>query len=491
MGDVREMVIVGAGPAGLSAAIRAAESGASVTLLDDNSLPGGQIYRQPPAAFRIADPTALGADFLAGKELLQRFERVRERIEYHPQCLVWGVFNERELALHDNVHEGGRIHKLLGKTVIFATGAYERAAPFPGWTLPGVFTAGGLQISIKSQQILPGRRFLISGTGPLLLVLANQLAKSGGEVAALLEISSLRSAGLHLLRLLGHWDFLSRGLRYHLELKRHGIPYRERETVVAAHGKGRVEEAVVAKVDAKWRPLPGSERTIPVDAIAVGFGFLSNTELTRLAGCLHDFRADLGGWVPRRNEGLETSVPGVFAAGDGAGVAGAPVARIEGRLAAISALERLEYKVDPIERKTLLRELAKLNRFRSVMDRISTPRPGLVELMTPDTVVCRCEEITRAVIEETLDEGFQTLDGIKRRCRAGMGFCQGRICSPTVAALAARRKEGSVEGAGWLNPRPPLQPLPLNAFSTEPSSGPAAGEDDTPGTANPNAMPAG
>lgn len=483
MGAEHEIVIVGAGPAGLSAAIRAAEGGASVTLLDEQALPGGQIYRQPPALFRVTDPHRMGPDFLEGKKLLQRFERTRERIAYRPGCLVWGVFNGRELALFEN----GRSSQLVGKTVIFAPGAFERAVPFPGWTLPGVYTAGGLQISLKSQRVLPARRFLISGTGPLLLVLANQLASSGGEVSALLEISALRSAGLHLPRLLRHWGFLSRGLRLHRGLKKHGIPYRERETIIEARGDGRVEEAVVARVNAAWQPLPGSERTIPVDAVAVGYGFVSNTELTRLAGCLHEFRADLGSWAPIRNEGLETTVPGVFAAGDGAGVAGAPTALAEGRLAALSALERLGYPVDRIEQKSLLRELAKLNRFRAVMDRISTPRPGWVELMTPDTVVCRCEDVTQATIEKALDEGFHTLDGIKRRCRAGMGFCQGRICSPAVAALAARREGASLAGAGWLNPRPPLQPLPLGAFSDIPANG----EEDSPDTPSPDVASGG
>ncbi len=487
-----ELVIVGAGPAGMSAAIRAAQSGVQVTLLDEALLPGGQIYRQPPGAFRVRDPHALGADYAKGQALIGRLARHHPLIEHRPDTQVWGVFPPdgaeqpqrgpdapaAELALLGD----GRVSRLAARALIVAPGASERAVPFPGWTLPGVFTAGGVQILLKSQRVRPGERFLVAGTGPLLLVLANQLAKAGARVQAVLELSSLAATVRRQWpRLLSEPGLLLQGLGLHLGLRRAGIPYLERHTVVAARGDDQVREAVWMRVDADWNPLPGSERTVAVDAIAVGFGFVPNTELTRQAGARHRYDAARGGWVPETDEHLATSLPGIFAAGDGAGVRGSRTAELQGQLAAVGALRylgRLSAAQAETEGALLRRRLRRLERFASAMAEMSLPRPGLARLAQPDTIVCRCEDVTAREIADCIGQGYHRLDSVKRITRAGMGFCQGRTCAPHIAALIAEKEAGAPEAAGWLRPRPPLRPVPLDAFASaedEPAPRPPAG----------------
>ncbi len=463
----REMVIVGAGPAGMAAAVRAGAGGVAVTVVDEAPAPGGQIYRRPPEAFNIsAEPS--GPEKARGEALLGDFHEARERIEFLADTVVLGLFEGRRLLL---AHEGGT-REISAEVLVLACGAYERTVPFPGWTLPGVLTAGGCQVLLKSQRILPGRRVLVAGTGPLLPVVACQLARAGAEVAAVLEASSLRSIWQAPHLLLGQTALLREGLGYLRELRRAGIPYLQRHAVLEVHGDEEVEEAVITRLDRQWRPIRRGRRALAVDTVAVGFGFVSNTELSRMALCEHSWLPGAGGWVPVRDPWMETSQAGIYAAGDGAGVAGALAAEDEGTLAALGALfhlGRLEQGAAEAEARVPRRRLRKIARFRKVMDRVSEIRPGLLELCRPETVVCRCEEVTRAEIAKAVGEGAHSLDNLKRRTRAGMGFCQGRVCLPTVSALAALGTQGvgqlSEEQAGWNRPRPPLRPVTIEALA--------------------------
>ena len=189
---------------------------------------------------------------------------------------------------------------MRAEALVLATGAYERSVPFPGWTLPGVYTAGGCQVLLKSQAVLPGKRVLVAGTGPLLLVVARQLARAGAQVVAVAEASSYTGLVLTPHLLWGHWGLLREGRGYLRELKKAGIPFLPRHTIIEARGEGQVREAVIARLDHAWRPLPGSERTLEVDTVAMGFGFIPNTELSRMAGCEHYYDARQGGWLPGR-----------------------------------------------------------------------------------------------------------------------------------------------------------------------------------------------
>ena len=229
-----------------------------------------------------------------------------------------------------------------------------------------------------------------------------------------------------------------------------------------------MEEALVSEVDENWRPKPGKERVFPVDTVCLGYGFIPSTELTRLAGCSHRYEPLLGGWIPERDPLMETSIRGVYAVGDSAGIAGSLAAVEQGRIAGIAAARSLGYlsthdagsRIEPPRRR-----LNRLLRLRRALDRMSLPRPGLYELATDDTVVCRCEEITLREIKEAVAEGATEMSEVKRMTRMGMGLCQGRMCGPALQEIIARLTGLPPSSIGHLNPRPPLKPVPLSAFA--------------------------
>jgi thioredoxin reductase/bacterioferritin-associated ferredoxin len=459
-----ELVILGAGPGGLAAAIEASRAGASVTLLDENPKPGGQIFRQFHEGFLVTDPGTLGHDYTRGLKLLKEFNSLRDRVALLDGALVWGIFNGNELAFC----RGENSYSVRCKKLIIAAGAYDRPVPFPGWTLPGVFTAGGSQTIVKTQRVLPGEKFLLAGTGPLQLALANQIVDAGGRVEAIVEAGHVENWFKLAASALGQWQLLSDALRYLWGIHKTRIPLWRNHIIVEARGDGQVEEAVVAEVDGDWRPKGGTRKTLKVDTICVGYGCVPSVELTRLAGCEHRYEPLLGGWIPVRDHNMETSVPGIYAVGDCTGVAGSLVAIEEGRIAGISAVRSLGHLSAAEAKKTVepsRRRLGGLRRLRGVLDKVSAPRPGLFELANDDTIVCRCEEITLGQIKEALAEGATGMREVKRMTRTGMGPCQGRMCGPAIQEMIAREKDLLPESVSHLNPRPPVKPIPLKALA--------------------------
>jgi NADPH-dependent 2,4-dienoyl-CoA reductase/sulfur reductase-like enzyme len=444
----------------LAAAIEAAKYGIDIIIMDENPRAGGQIYRQFNPGLRPANPKLLGKDFKRGQTLLKEFEEQQKQIEFLNEALVWGLFDKHLLTYQQQQISAS----LKYKNLILAGGAYERPVSFRGWTLPGVITAGGAQTLVKTQGVLPGENILLAGTGPLQLVLADQMIKVGGKIEAILEASDL-GPWLPLIKgLWGQWEYLADGWRFRRNIKRAGIPLMRRHIILEARGEGKVEEAVIAGVDKEWRPLLATRQTLKVDTICLGFGFVSSTELTRLAKCEHLYDPLLGGWVPWRRETMETSTSGVYSVGDCAGVAGSLVAIEEGRIAGLSVARAMGCLSDSQAGKQLnthRKRLAKLSRFRRVLDEISRPRAGLYELADDDTVICRCEEITLGEIKEAISAGALDINEIKRSTRIGMGRCQGRMCGPVISEILADQPffKGIVDS--HLSVRPPIKPIPL------------------------------
>jgi len=460
-----DLVIIGGGPGGVVAAMQAAKAGVKVTLLDENESIGGQIYRQLDKGFRVSDIDTLGSDHKKGLELVEQFSSMKDRIHYLNNAVVWGVFKNRTVAYARD----GRSLALKFKTLLLATGAYDRPVPFPGWTLPGVFTAGGAQRLVKINRIFPGQNILLAGSGPLQLVLAHQIIKAGGRIVAILEAGNIRSHWFQGLKgIWGNWDFLKDGLKYLDSIRQADVPLLRGHIILEAQGNGSVEKALIAEVDQHWRPKPGTERTLTTDAICLGYGLVSSIELTLLAECEHGYDFSLGGYVPVRNENMETSIPGIYAVGDGAGVAGSKVAMEEGIIAGVSIAHAFNY-ISMNDKKRLLtpslKRLKKINRFRKVLDQISKPRPGLYALAKDDTIICRCEEITLAEIKAAVAKGATCIKDVKRMTRMGMGSCEGRMCGPTLMEYLRILRQVPSEEIGLLRPRPSIKPIALGILA--------------------------
>jgi len=459
-----DVVVVGGGPAGIAAATEAATSGLAVALVDERPTLGGQIFKQPGPGFRVTDAAALGNDFLRGRALIEGAERSGATV-----LLRTAVVSIRgtSLVLVEDEREATAVST---RHVILAPGAYDRPVAFPGWTLPGVITAGGAQTLVKTQRVLPGKRVVFAGSGPLALAFPAQLVGYGVGVTVVLEAGPPPGARA-VFRLLcaarGNIDLLRAAAGYRLGLVRARVPLRYRRIVVRAEGDERVEQVVHATVDPAWRPVVGTEETVAADTLCLGYGFFPSTELFRLAGCAFSYDEDLGGPTVVRDEWLRTSVASVSAAGDGTGVAGSHVAIDEGRLAALGALLELGAIASDVagERaRPILRRLRRRGAFRRALRPLHAVGAGIYELATPETTVCRCEGLTRERIEEAVSSTAD-VNVVKILTRAGMGLCQGRNCQRQIAAMIERRHGLALPDLTVSTPRAPLRPVPIAAVA--------------------------
>jgi NADPH-dependent 2,4-dienoyl-CoA reductase/sulfur reductase-like enzyme len=316
-----EIAIVGGGPAGLAAAIEARRCGAKITLIDENSRPGGQLFKQIHKFFGSHEHYAGVRGYSIGQQLLRDCQTLE--VDVMLETIVWGIFEGNRLGLADK--NGSFI--LKAEKIIIATGASENPLAFPGWTLPGVMGAGAIQTMMNIHRVLPGQKALMVGSGNVGLIVAYQLLQAGAKVIALVEAAS---------RVGGYMVHASK-------LSRAGVPILLSHTVLEARGTDSVEEAVIVAIDDKWLPIRGTEQILRVDLICIAVGLSPESDLCRMAGCHFEYIKELGGHVPIHNEKMETSVPGLYIAGDVAGIEEASTAMEEGRLAGLAAAESLGY----------------------------------------------------------------------------------------------------------------------------------------------------
>ncbi len=469
-----DLAVVGAGPAGLAAAVEVARRGLRVALVDAGERPGGQYHRHPAPGLGARRPGALHHDWreftrrTAALDGLVRAGRVVHLAGHH----VWTVVPEgtgwrlHAVAAGD---DGDTAATVRARAVLLATGSHERQLPFPGWTLPGVVGAGGAQAMLKGGLVLPGRRVVVAGGGPLLLAVAGSLAAAGARVPAVVEAGTYLGYSGFVPALLRNPAKLAEGALHGSALLRYGTRLLTRHAVVGVHGSGRVEAVTVARLGPDWRPLPGTGRRIPCDALAVGHGLVPQLELATALGCATRTAAD-GTAALVLDAEQSTSVPGVWAAGEAGGIGGARLAVVEGRLAAISVVRTLLGGRAPEPREAALRRhRARLRAFAGAMGAVHRPGPGWTGWLRPDTEICRCEEVPAARVTEAVDVlGARDARTVKLFTRAGMGWCQGRMCGPAVAALA-----GGVPGGEAVPDRRPLScPVPLRHLAELPEATP-------------------
>lgn len=446
------VAIVGAGPAGLHAAATLADAGLRPVLIDEAPRIGGQIYRQPPPA-RQRLPRALYG-FEAGKAtaLFERFAALQGRIDHRPATLVWQIEGRSLHLLHD-----GRADRLRFDALILATGAAERVLPFPGWTLPGVFTLGAAQVALKAQATLIGPRVVFAGTGPLLYLVASQYVQAGGQVQAVLDSAPPDAPRRALPQLLARPAMLAKGALYLARLRLAGVAVRRGVQGLRAEGDGRVQRL-------HWRQ-DGHDHAIDCDAVAFGHGLRSETQLADLAGCAFDWDELDQAWLPRRDAAGRSSVPGVYLAGDGAAIGGADAAELAGEAAALALLQDQGHAVDVHRAARLAHALQPHRRFREGIETLCPLPADWPAQAADDLVICRCEEITAGELRSCVrDTGTRELNRLKALTRIGMGRCQGRMCGAAAARLLADAAGCALPAVGRLRSQPPVKPVPVAAL---------------------------
>jgi NADPH-dependent 2,4-dienoyl-CoA reductase/sulfur reductase-like enzyme len=441
------VVIVGAGPAGVRAAETLALAGLQPILIDEAERPGGQIYRQPPAG--AVRPGIYGLEIRKAAGIHGVLAGLGA-VDYRPRTLVWNVFQDRLDLLTIEGHGEQRFDRL-----ILATGAMDRALPFPGWTLPGVFTLGGAQIALKSQGVSIGRRVALVGAGPLLPLVAHQYVGAGAQVVAVLDVTPFAPKLLQLLGLAAEPGTLAKGLWYTARNRMQGLAAAYGVRAIRAEGKRQVEALI-------YKDAMGVEHRIACDAIGASCGLRSETQLADLAGCAFVFDQVGRQWVPQRTGQGRSSVPAVYLAGDGAGIGGADAAELQGRRTALAVLEDLGRPVDLAEAARLDRRLARQARFRKALENAYPFPDHLLDDVADEEMVCRCEGITAGALREAArDKDAAEINRLKAFTRIGMGRCQGRVCGHAAAELLARARGVGIESVGRLRGQPPVKPIPV------------------------------
>ncbi len=462
-----DLLIIGAGPAGMAAAIEASALGLSVTVLSEGPAPGGRIYHaiEDVAANRAAGLTLLGDDYAAGHNLVRELRDSSATLlcdaaafRLDPDGSVWFT--------HDD-----RAHAIRARKVLIATGALERPVPMPGWTLPGVMTAGAAQLLLKGDDIIPSGPVVLAGAGPLLLLAASQLVDAGGDVRAVIEttgIADYLAAAPMLPGALRAPEYLVKGMALRKRLRASGVALIGGARDLAVLGEARATGLQYRRNAALCE--------IQAETVLLHNGVVPDPQLSRQVGCRQKWHSSQRCWVPERDAWGRTSLTNILVVGDGGGIAGAIAARCSGAIAALGAACDLDVisADDGTQRaRPWRRTLAHHQSVRPFLERLFRPCHELLAPQGEATLACRCEEVTVADIREAARLGCPGPNQLKAFTRAGMGPCQGRMCGLTISEIMARERGMIPEDIGYLNIRPPVKPVTLAQLAAmdEPAGG--------------------
>ncbi|WP_160737492.1 NAD(P)/FAD-dependent oxidoreductase [Altericroceibacterium endophyticum] len=451
-----DALIIGGGPAGQAAAIELANLRLRCAVIDEQARPGGQILRQPPASFE-ASHWAEEASYRPLKQQLHQFE-TQSGIDWLGRRSVIGL--QSDGTSHSVLISGANgLQQFTAPHVLIAAGCYDLPVAIPGWTLPGAMGAGAMQTLLKAQGILTGERIALAGTHPLMLLIAAQIHAAGGTVAEVAFDQPFtrfaKAMGRNLGTGLRHAGLLAEAGKAMLTLRRAGVPVRFGRKLQGIIGREQVAGAIFA--------AGATEEQIACDSIGLCYGFLPQSDLLRQAGLAVEWAAPAGGWAARHDDWMQSSTPGLWVAGETTGVAGAPIAREEGRIAGLGiarALERITPEDAAEQAKSSRTVLRKMAGFADLLAGLADPREALTRIQPPETLICRCENVSAAAIGDVLRE-TQDANAIKRITRCGMGACQGRSCEHALLRMIARETGQSVGQQPGFTARFPARPVSI------------------------------
>lgn len=472
-----ELLIIGAGPAGMAAAEAAHSMGVVVTVVDEQADRGGQFLRQPPASFKLAKWLP-GKTYTKAKSLLARSEKLAE-VQWLMRSTVSGIFPLKhsqpdEPRFRVVIDSQGSAHECHAHSILIAAGCYDLPVTFPGWTTPGVMAAGGIQAFIKSQQFVPGQRFVLAGSHPLQLVIAEQIIQAGGEVSAVLFTQSKSSALALARHPLTLWRYTSKFTQMAgilRRLRKAGVPVKFNQAVVQANGDEQLQSVSLAPVNKQGEILEGERQTIDCDRLGVCYSFLSSTELIRQVNADCQWNARRGGWIAQHDEWMRSSVAGVYVAGESTGVAGSDSAMVEGKLAALGCaldMDRLNAESAQQQALPVRRNLRQLNVFAELLSQLSWPGDTFFDqLIRDDSVVCKCEEVQAGELRIMLEDNpeISTASSAKLLSRAGMGLCQGRYCHHAVTRVLVQTRGLKEQDVVGFTSRFPAKPILIGSLT--------------------------
>jgi thioredoxin reductase/bacterioferritin-associated ferredoxin len=451
-----EIIIIGAGPGGLSAALIARKYGATVLLLDEQGEPGGQIYRRVSNS-PIEQHPIVDQAYLDGKTLIRDFNQCGAT--YRSGATVWQIDRDLKVCFSQNDNST----QVIGKKIIIATGAIERPMAIPGWTLPGVMGAGAADLLLKSAGIYPKGKVTLCGSGSLMLSIASKLIRLGIQIEAILNtnhplnyISALR----FLPRALKASSYLLKGLKLQNEIRGSKIKVINHVKNIEIKGRGTVKSISFSH--------PGRHSTLETDTVLLHDGVIPNIQLTRLLNCNHQWHPVQRYWFPVLDNWTNSSLKGVLVAGDTAKILGTPGARLKGELAALEAvfqLQRITSEERDYQGEKIKKGLKKEKAVRPFLEYLFQPNPDFYQPKGDKTIICRCEEITVEQIKAAVAQGCLEPNQVKSYLRSGMGPCQGRICGTLVSEIVAAESGFTVDQVGGFRIRPPLKPIPVQELA--------------------------
>ena len=440
-----DLLVAGAGPAGMAAATEATERGLSVLVLDENAAPGGRIWQALEA--RGGSDRAERAGF----DLVRRFRACGADLRC--RATIWAIESDGQVFWSAD----GAAHTAHPRRILLATGTTERAVPVAGWTLPGVMTVGAAQIALKTGGLVPHGATWIAGQGPLILLYAVQAIRAGGDIAGIIDLAPRQWSFLpHVPAALRSTGDLARGLLWRRAIAKAGVPWLRADTI-RAEGRSELERIVIA--------TSGRERVEIADTLLLHDGVMPSTQMTRAIGCAHAWHETSRYWYPVTDDWGATSEPFIYVAGDGAGIAGAEAAATGGRLAALGIAHELG-RIDLTTRDDAARRLRATRRKQlAIRPLLEAAYPPLTLPVADGTLVCRCEEVTAGEIRDAARHGCLGMNQLKAYTRCGMGPCQGRTCGVIAAEILAAARKCPVPAVEPLRTRFPTKPLRLHELA--------------------------
>lgn len=446
-----DVAVIGTGPAGMSAAIEASSAGLSVAVLDEQSAPGGQIYRGVGRAGPLLKQI-LGTDYATGASLVEEF--LASSTIYLPGAMAWNVAPDRSI----DYSRDRRSHCIHASKIIVATGALERPFPIPGWTLPGVVTVGALQILLKQSGIIEKDVALV-GSGPLLWLMAAQMVAAGAKPRAVIDTmprGRKRAALKHLPGAMRGWRYLAKGMGLIARIRAAGVPVFTHATQLHIEGDNAVEAVTFQS--------QGRAKSLPVQTVALHQGVIPNQQVSRLLRCENIWHTGQQCFHPMLDENFQSSIAGIYFIGDGAGIWGAKSAALAGRLVGLHLAQAMGKPMDERRLHRLRAALAHDRSVRPFLEVLYAPSPEAVS-PSDGTIICRCEEVTAGEIREMAQFGTVDPNQIKAFLRTGMGPCQGRVCGPLVTSILGREFGDVRSDMSHFRVRPPLKPISLGELA--------------------------